>query len=72
MLVLRLINTFAIYRVMNKFIAINAYMYLHVVYNVIDISFIIFWGIEINVPFNTFQVILGRCLLVTEGMITTL
>ena len=29
-------------------------------------------GIGLNIPFNTFQVISGRCLLVTEGMITTL
>ena len=31
-----------------------------------------FFCIEFNVPFNTFQVILVQCLLVTEGMITTL
>ena len=32
----------------------------------------LFFCIGFNVPFNTFQVISGRCLLVTEGMITTL
>ena len=35
---------------------------------------LIFWVVCIwfNVPFNTFRVISGRCLIVTEGMITTL
>ena len=31
-----------------------------------------FFCIGFNVPFNKFQVISGRCLLVTEGMLTTL
>ena len=35
-------------------------------------EYIPFFGIGFNVPFNTFQVISGQCLLVTEGMITTL
>ena len=34
-------------------------------------GFLLLFCIGFNVPFNTFQVIPGRCLLVTEGMITT-
>ena len=50
----------------------DSFFSYRIISNIYQSSFmLICLCIGFNVIFNTFQVILGRCLLVTEGMITT-
>ena len=58
------VNNMLIITLLVVFVDVSISEYRHTRYD--------FFFIGFNVPFNTFQVTSGRCLLVTEGMITTL